>query len=153
MLTGDALLAWAHFLAIFTLASLLACEIALLRDALPADRVRRLQTVDRWYGIVAALVIASGLGRLFLGPKGAAFYAHNPIFWTKMGLFAAVALISIVPTVAFLRWSARRAPDGSVQLVAGEFGRLRGLLWLQVAVFAFIPLCAALMARGIGLGT
>ena len=153
MLTRDAMLAWVHFLCIFSLASLLACEIALLRAALPAGALRRLQSLDRWYGIVAGLVIASGLARLFLGPKGPAFYAHNPVFWTKMALFVIVALISIAPTLTFIRWSARAASDGSLQLEAAEFTRVRTLLWVQVAVFAFIPLCAALMARGIGLGT
>jgi putative membrane protein len=149
MLTRDALLAYAHFICIFTLASLLAGELMILRKTLPAEFVRRLQAIDRWYGIVAGLVIVSGLARLFLGLKGAAFYTHNPVFWTKMGLFVAVALLSIAPTIAYLRWNARRAADGSIVLEDAEFTRLRGFLWLQVALFAFIPLCAAFMARGL----
>ena len=149
MLTRDALLAYAHFIAIFALASLLAGELLVLRKMLPADVVRRLQGIDRWYGIVAGLVIASGLARLFLGLKGAAFYTHNPVFWTKMGLFVAVALISIAPTMAYLRWNARRQPDGSIVLEDAEYARLRSLLWLQVVLFLFIPLCATFMARGL----
>ncbi len=149
MLTRDALLAYAHFICIFALASLLVGELVILRKTLPADLVRRLRAIDRWYGIVAGLVIFSGLGRLFLGLKGAAFYTHNPVFWTKMGLFVAVALISIGPTVAFVRWSARESADGSVALDDAEFTRIRGLLWLQVALFVFIPLCAVFMARGL----
>lgn len=149
MLTRDALLAYAHFIAIFALASLLAGELLVLRKMLPADVVRRLQGIDRWYGIIAGLVIASGLARLFLGLKGAAFYTHNPVFWTKMGLFVAVALISIAPTMAYLRWNARRQPDGSIVLEDAEYARLRSLLWLQVVLFLFIPLCATFMARGL----
>ena len=149
MLTRDALLAYAHFVCIFTLASLLAGELVLLRKTLPADLFRRLQGIDRWYGIVAGLVILSGLARLFLGVKGAAFYAHNPVFWTKMALFVAVALLSIPPTLAYLRWNARRSADGSVVLGDGEFTRLRRFLWLQVGLFALIPLCAVFMARGL----
>jgi putative membrane protein len=149
MLTRDALLAFAHFICIFTLASLLAGELFILRKTLPGDLVRRLQGIDRWYGIVAGLVIASGLARLFLGLKGASFYTHNPVFWTKMGLFVAVALLSIGPTVAYVRWNARRENDGSMVLGDAEFGRLRALLWLQVVLFAFIPLCASFMARGL----
>ena len=56
MLTRDALLAYAHFICIFALASLLVGELLCLRKTLPADLVRRLQAVDRWYGIVAGLV-------------------------------------------------------------------------------------------------
>ena len=149
MLTRDALLAYAHFMCIFALASLLVAELVILRKNLPADLAGRLQGIDRWYGIVAGLVIASGLGRLFLGPKGPAFYTQNPVFWTKMGLFVVVALLSIVPTIAFIRWNARKATDGSIVLEDSELGRLRGLLWAQIAVFVFIPLCAVFMARGL----
>ena len=149
MLTRDALLAYAHFLCIFALASLLVGELFVLRKELPGDLVRRMQGIDRWYGIVAGLVIASGLGRLFLGLKGAAFYQHNPVFWLKMGLFVAVALISIGPTVAYVRWNGRRLTDGSVVLEGAELARLRSLLWLQVGLFALIPLCATFMARGL----
>ena len=149
MLTRDALLAYAHFLCIFALASLLVGELVLVRKTLPADLFRRLQGIDRWYGIVAGLVILSGLARLFLGVKGAAFYTHNPVFWTKMALFVAVALLSIPPTIAYLRWNARRSADGSIVLADAEFTRLRRFLWLQVGLFAFIPLCAAFMARGL----
>ncbi len=149
MLTRDALLAYAHFICIFTLASLLIGELIVLRKALSGGLVRQLQALDRWYGIVAGLVVASGLARLYLGPKGVAFYSHNPVFWTKMGLFVAVALVSIVPTVAYIRWSARLSPDGAIVLEDAEFTRLRGLLWLQVGLFVFIPLCATFMARGL----
>jgi putative membrane protein len=149
MLTRDALLAYAHFVCIFALASLLAGELFILRKTLPADLVRRLQGIDRWYGIVAGLVIVSGLARLFLGLKGAAFYTHNPVFWTKMALFVAVALLSIPPTIAYVRWNARRAADGSIDLAEAELKRLRGFLWLQVSLFGLIPLCAVFMARGL----
>jgi putative membrane protein len=131
------------------LRALLVGELLILRPTLPADLARRMRLVDRWYGIVAGLVILTGLGRLYLGLKGPQFYAGNPVFWTKMGLFVVVALLSIAPTVAYLRWSRRAAPDGSIVLDGSELGRLRGFLWAQVIVFSFIPLCAALMARGI----
>jgi putative membrane protein len=145
----DALLHYAHFLCIFLLAALLAGELFLFRRSLPAAMVRQLQVVDRFYGISAGLVILSGIGLVVFGLKGSAFYLHNPIFWTKMGLFLVVALLSIGPTAAFARWSSHRTADGSVTLGDGEFGRIRRLLWAQVAVFAFIPLCAALMANGL----
>ena len=149
MLTRDALLAYAHFMCIFALASLLTAELVILRKMLPADLLRRLRLVDRWYGIVAGLVIVSGLGRLFFGLKGAAFYTQNPVFWTKMGLFVVVALLSIPPTIAYIRWASREAADGSVELDDREYGRVRGLVLLQVGIFVFIPLCAVFMARGL----
>ena len=149
MLARDAVLHYAHFACIFLLASLLAGELFLVRKSLSAGMVRQLQIVDRWYGILAGLVILTGLLLLFLGLKGPAFYTHNPVFWTKMALFVTVALLSIVPTVTYLKWSDRRAADGSIILEDAEFGRIRGFLWAQVCVFALIPLCAAFMANGL----
>jgi putative membrane protein len=147
-MTQEALLAYAHFLAIFALASVLVAEAILFRQTMPGPIFRRLQIVDRWYGITAALVIVTGLARLFLGLKGAAYYQSNPIFWTKIGLFAIVGLLSVAPTIAYLRWNARTAADGSLALEAGEYATMRNLIWLQVAIFVFIPLCATFMARG-----
>ena len=149
IIVRDALLHFAHFICIFLLASLLAGEAVLLRKSLPRDRVTQLQVVDRWYGIAAGLVIVTGLLLVFFGEKGATYYAHNAIFWTKMALFVMIALISILPTVAFLRWNKRLGADGSVTLEDAEYGRLRGLVWLQIGLLALLPLCAALMANGL----
>jgi putative membrane protein len=149
VLERDALLHYAHFLCTFLLAALLAGELFLFRKALPAAMVRQLQIVDRFYGIVAGLVLVTGLSLLFFGLKGAAFYLHNPVFWTKMVLFATVALLSIIPTVAFLKWNSSEAADGSLLLEDAQFRRIRGVLWTEAGLFAFIPLCAALMANGL----
>lgn len=149
MIERDALLHYAHFLCIFLLAALLAGELFLFRRSLPAAIVRQLQMVDRFYGTAAGLVIVSGVALVLFGLKGPAFYLHNVIFWTKMALFLTVALLSIGPTIAFVRWNSRKTRDGGVILNDGEFERIRGLLWAQIAVFAFIPLCAALMANGL----
>ena len=149
MLARDALLHYAHFACIFSLASVLAGELFLLRKSLPSGMLRQLQIVDRWYGILAGLVILTGLSLVFFGLKGPVFYTHNPVFWTKMGLFVAVAALSVVPTMAYLKWNNRVAADGSLTLDDSEFGRIRAFLWAQVCLFALIPLCAAFMANGI----
>ncbi|HZX68062.1 MAG TPA: DUF2214 family protein [Candidatus Elarobacter sp.] len=148
-LVQDALLAYAHYISIFALASVIIAELVLLRKTMLPDLARRMRIVDRGYGIVAALVILTGVLRLNLGLKGSQFYVHNPVFWTKMALFVAVGLISIVPTIAYIRWNKRLAPDGSITLENGEFNQLRTLLWVQIILFLFIPLCAVFMARGL----
>ncbi|MBV8581365.1 MAG: DUF2214 family protein [Candidatus Eremiobacteraeota bacterium] len=148
-MASDALLAYAHFLCIFLLASMLVGELLLFGKSLSAVAFARLRLVDRWYGIAAGLVILTGLGRVFLGVKGPAFYGGNHVFWTKMALFVVVALLSIPPTIAYLRWASRAAADGSVALDDAEYGRIRTFLWAQVSVFVFIPLCATFMARGL----
>ncbi len=151
IIVRDALLHFAHFVCIFLLACLLTGEAFILKKSLSRDGVAQLQGVDRYYGVAAGLVIVTGLLLVFFSAKGAAYYAHNAIFWMKMGLFVSVALISIVPTVAYLRWNQRRTADGSIVLEDGEYRRLRALLWAQIGLFVFIPLCAALMANGISI--
>jgi putative membrane protein len=144
----DALLHFFHFVCIFLLASVLAGEAFILEKSLSRQRVAQLQAIDRYYGIVAGLVILTGLLLVFFGAKGSAYYAHNAIFWIKMALFLSIALISIAPTIAYLRWNQRLTADGIV-LDEREYRRLQTLLWVQIGIFAFIPLCAALMANGI----
>ena len=147
----DALLHFAHFVCIFLLAALLAGEALLLKKSLSRDGLAQLQGIDRYYGMSAGLVIVTGLLLVFFGAKGATYYAHNAIFWVKMGIFVCIALISIVPTRAFLGWNRLQTADGSILVDDSEYRRLRTLLWVQIGLFVFLPLCAALMANGISL--
>ncbi len=149
LMLRDALLLFVHIVLIVTLASLLVGELAIFRQTLPGDLVRRLQVLDRAYGVVAGLVVLSGLSLLFYSSFGPLYFVRNPVFWIKMALFLAVALISIAPTLAFIRWERHKAADGSIALEFGEYRRLRTLLWLQIGIFIFIPLCATLMVAGI----
>ncbi|HEY6325737.1 MAG TPA: DUF2214 family protein [Candidatus Cybelea sp.] len=149
IITRDALLHFAHFVCIFVLASLLAGEAFLLKQSFSREGMAQLRGVDRYYGMVAGLVILTGLLLVFFGEKGAAYYAHNAIFWMKMVIFVSIALISIAPTMAYLRWDQRLGADGSIVLDDGEYRRLRMLLWVQIGLFVLLPLCAALMANGI----
>jgi putative membrane protein len=150
MLLRDALLAYAHFLAILFLTAVLCAELAVYRQELAAPMARRLQRIDLFFGIAALLVIVTGIARIVFGLKGADFYLHNPIFWTKMGLFLLVGLLSIAPTVHYLRWNATlSAGADSIRDKPSTYGRIRSLLLAEIVVLAFIPLCAALMSRGL----
>jgi len=144
-LLTDALLAIAHHLAVFSLAAILFAEWALLRPGLTQRQLDLAGRLDRAYGATAVFAIVFGLARVGAGAKGWSFYAGNPVFWAKIGVFVAVGLLSAVPTVALIRW--RRAG------VPGEADLLRVRPWLnaQVALLPLIPALAALMARGVGL--
>jgi len=148
-LVRDALLLFVHLLCIITLATLLVGELIILRKSLPPVMVLRMQLVDRWYGIVAGLVIITGLSLLFFSSKGVLFFARNPVFWIKMALFVTIALLSIPPTIAYLQWNKQKAADGSIVLDDSEFRRISRFLWTEVSLFVFLPLCATLMANGI----
>jgi len=66
-----------------------------------------------------------------------------------MALYVVIAILSIKPTVAFLRWRRRLADSGAMPAPA-EVAGARRLIHLEVALLTLMPLMAVLMARGIG---
>ncbi|MGR4864608.1 DUF2214 family protein [Caulobacter sp. LARHSG274] len=147
----DLVLAILHHLLVFTLAGLLAAELALVRPGLGGGALKALGGIDAGYGATATLILAAGFSRVFLGAKGSAFYLSNPMFWAKMTAFAAVGLLSIAPTLLILRWRKRAQADAGYVPPAGEVATARRVLVLELLVFALIPAFAAAMARGYGL--
>ncbi|MBU1304972.1 MAG: DUF2214 family protein [Alphaproteobacteria bacterium] len=146
----DLLLTMAHHLSVFAIVAIVAAEFALLRPGISGVRLHQLATVDRYYGIAAVLVLAAGIGRVFLGRTDASYYLGNHVFWGKMMLFLAVGLLSVQPTMAFLNWSRRLKSDPGFAPSAGAIAKSRRFIHLQVIGLALIPLFAAAMARGYG---
>ncbi|RIK43816.1 MAG: DUF2214 domain-containing protein [Chloroflexi bacterium] len=146
----DALLAYAHFFAILATATTLALEAVLCRPGLRWPQVGLLGRIDLFYFGAAILALASGLARVFWGLKGAPFYLQNPLFYVKIGLFVIVALVSIAPTIQFIRWMRQAESHGDKPVPLAEVGRTRRFVLSELALLALIPLAAVLMARGFG---
>jgi putative membrane protein len=107
--------------------------------------IARISAVDLWYGILAALILAVGFSRAVFAAKGWLYYSHNAFFWAKIATFALVGLLSVPPTLAYIRWRRADAPPGDAQV-----RQVRRLLWAEVVLFALLPAFAAAMARGYG---
>lgn len=140
----DAWLAIGHHIAAFTVLATLAAEWAMVRPGLATADLGRLARVDGLYGAAAGTVIVVGILRVTLGEKPADFYVENPVFWLKMASLATVGLLSVRPTMAFLRWRRSMAVEDDV------LPTVRRLVLIELLVFPAIPIFAALMARGIG---
>ena len=82
----DWLLASFHHLAVFSLAAILSAEIFLTAGAIDDRMALRLARVDAWFGIMAAIALAAGLLRVFLGAKGVDYYLANTFFWAQDGV-------------------------------------------------------------------
>jgi putative membrane protein len=147
----DWILACLHHLAVFSLAGVIAAEVALLSGALDASGIRRLAGVDAWYGLLAAAVIIFGVSRVIWGAKGYEYYIANHVFWTKMALFLIVGLLSIRPTMTFLAWKKRLKAEPGFAPPVAEAARMRTYLWIEAGIFLCIPIAAAAMARGYGI--
>jgi putative membrane protein len=150
MLTNpDPFFAVIHHLAILSVFGCLLAELALLRLAPGPAWVELLARIDLAYGLAAVVTLGVGVARVVWGIKGPAFYADNPVFWLKLGLFVLIGLISVIPTLGYLSW--RRGVRASGALPGrAEVARLRRWVAVQVPLFAGLPSLAVLMARGIG---
>jgi len=145
----DAILAYLHFAAIFTLVWFLAREWTLLRGTIDAIDFKRIANADLGFGLAAVAVLVTGALRVFYGAKGAAFYLHNPVFHVKVALFVVVGLVSIAPTLAFLRWRRAWRADVAFRVAPREYTRVRRLVMVELHLIALIPLAAVMMARGL----
>jgi putative membrane protein len=146
----SAFFAFLHHAAAFTLVAALVIERVLTKNELTLTDARRILEADRVFGIAAGVVLVVGLLRVGFFEKGAAYYWHSAPFIAKLSLFAIVGLLSIYPTVEFLRW---RKPlrDGVLPVVPeAKMQKIRAIIRLELAGVALIIACAAMMARGIG---
>ena len=149
-MTLEAILSYLHLLAILTMVVFISSEAALCRvQWLNAAVVERLAKVDLVYGIAAIMVLATGVARTVWGVKGTSWYWTNPLLHVKLTLFIIVGVISIFPTLTFLRWRKAVRADGSLPNEA-QIARARRLVMVQAHIIAVIPLLAVFLARGYG---
>jgi putative membrane protein len=147
----DLVLAIAHHLIVFGIAAVLAAELALMRPAaMSPHTVRLLGRFDAAYGMLAVAILAVGFARVWFGAKGPDFYLANHVFWTKVGAFAVVGLLSIKPTLRILAWQKALTANPAFVPPLDEVDLLRRRMLMEIHVFALVPIFAALMARGIG---
>ena len=149
-MTTEALLAYAHFLAILTMVVFLASEAALCRrEWLNAAVVERLAKVDMIYGISSIAVLLTGVARTYWGMKGAGWYWTQPLLHAKITLFIVVAVMSIVQTLRFMRWRRNLRATGALPTEL-EIKKTRRLIMIEAHLVALIPLLAVFLARGVG---
>ena len=149
-MTLEAILAYLHLLAILTMVVFIASEAALCRvEWLNAAVVERLAKVDLVYGIAAVAVLATGVARTWWGVKGTAWYWTNPLLHVKLTLFIVIGVVSIFPTLTYIRWRKALRTSGALPAEA-EIRKTRKLVMVQAHLLAVIPLVAVFLARGFG---
>jgi putative membrane protein len=146
----DAFLAYLHYIAIFLLIGFIGVELLLIRGALDVRAVRLLGKVDIALAISAMAALVTGFLRLVYGAKGADFYLSHWPFYVKLGLFVAVGLISIYPTLAFIRWRRMQERDAKWQVPDNQRASVKRVILLMVHLAAMIPVFAVVMSRGLG---
>ena len=147
----DLFLSAIHFLLTFTLVAILATQSSLIRAGMTSPSLRLAAYLDRAYGASAVLLLGVGFSRVLWGAKGSPFYLSNLLFWTKIGLFMTVVMLSIPPTIHLIRWSRYAQSHTGVRLPDEQVQRVQRWLYAEWIVVLLIPFLAAAMARGIGL--
>lgn len=150
MLYHDAALSFLHFTFLLVLVAALGAEAFLLRLPVDARLARLLLRIDAFYGISAIGLLGAGAARAIWGAKGWEFYAGQPFFWAKLATFALIGVISIWPTLTFLKWSRAAGADATFQAPEVAATRVRRVVMAELHLLALVVLFAVLTARGIG---
>jgi putative membrane protein len=145
-MTTEILLRYLHFVCIFTIVGSLVSEHLLLKHQLTRKEIGRIATIDAIYGMAAVSLIIVGV-TLWLGGFGkpSVYYTKNWVFHAKLTCFLLVGLLSIYPTVFFIK-QRKGNPEEVVLIPKTVFWMLR----LELMLLFIIPLLAGLMAHGIG---
>ena len=140
-------LRYLHFLSILTIAATVLGEYLSLKPVMTRQEIGRLSKIDAFYGLAAIVLLGAGLTLWFGGiSKPTFYYSKNWIFHLKVGLFALVGILSIYPTVFFIK---QRKGDAAETIAISS--KLIWMIRLELILLLIIPLLATLMARGIGL--
>ena len=149
MLYVPTILAVLHHVAAFTLVAFLVYEWLIFRQRLSSNEVRGLQQIDVWYGISSLVLLFAGILRVFYGGKVYTYYMGNALFWIKMLLILIIGILSIYPTIRYIRWGA--IDQEGLLVPDAEFQRIRSFLRIQLIGLLLVIIIAPAMARGLWL--
>ncbi len=141
------IVAWIHYVAIMLMIASLLGEHLLLKRELTVAQAGTIQRLDIIYGASATIVLITGILRMFL-EKGPAYYNHHVAFHILLGIFIFTALLSVYPTVIFLRWRPDTGAGRGQQLAPDQFGKLQIIVRTEMAVLLLAPFFATWMAHG-----
>ena len=145
-MSTEILLRYLHFISIFAIVGTIASEHFLLKKEMTRSEIKKLSRIDAVYGLAALTLIFVGL-TLWLGSYGkpAVYYTRNWVFHLKLTLFLLVGILSIYPTVFFIKQQKGEQHE-MIKIPQRVFWMLR----LELFLLVIIPFLAGLMSRGIG---
>lgn len=109
------------------------------------SEISRLSRIDAVYGLAALTLLGVGLTLWLSGvSKPSIYYTQNWIFILKISLFGTIGLLSVYPTIFFLK--NRGSKEEKIKIPSSIFWMLR----FELLILFIIPLLAGLMARGVG---
>jgi putative membrane protein len=119
--------------------------------ALDSGSIRRGLSADSWWGVAAALWIATGVWRLVAGTeKAPAYYVSSAAFVAKMILFATILALEIWPMTTLIRWRVAIGRGAAPEPVVDPMKAVRIALLSRVEAVLVVAMvvAATAMARG-----
>ena len=134
-----------HFISIFLVIASVFAELLIVQPKLKRAQILFLSKIDGLYGISSILVLGAGFLLWFVVGKSPEFYAGNHIFYTKIGLFSVVGLLSLYPTIFFFK---NRKGDPEEEITIPK--NIKTVIIIEFCILLIIPFLASAMAAGIG---
>ena len=135
-----------HFIAVFAIVGAIIAEQFLISRKMSIFEIKRISKIDAIYGFGAILVLIAGLVLWFTVGKPAQFYSRNWLFHTKLTLFVLLGLLSIYPTIFFMKHRKGADLDTEIEVPATIIVLLR----IELIIIIIMPLLATYMSLGIG---
>ena len=150
-LLKSASVAYIHYLSFMLCFGALVYERISLKTNPNKNEAISMVVADIIYGIAGIVLLVSGIYRVIKFGQGSEFYTQNPIFWTKIVVFALVGSLSLYPTITYILWAVPLSKGNLPKVTEPLASRLRLIVNVELVGFASIPFLATLMARGVGL--
>ncbi len=143
-MTLELLIRYLHFVGIIAIAGSLISEHMVISTSLKRKEIKKLAAIDAVYGLAAIIMVATGLTMWFGVGKGATFYTSNGFLHIKLTLFVIIAILSIFPTIFFLK-NRKGDPEDIIEVPKKYIMYIR----IEILLLILIPIFAVLIARGI----
>lgn len=131
-----------HFIGIMSLAGCLVMQHLLISSENKIEELKKIAFIDIIYIISAVLTLIGGLVLwLFVG-KDSSFYLSNGVFHAKLSLFIVIILLSIYPSIFYIKNKNKEVASIKMPKV------IIMLVRMQLALLFILPYLGVLIARG-----
>jgi len=145
------LFTYLHYISFILVGAALFTELLLVKSQVSKANLARIVKADGVYGIFSIVLVTTGLIRVYYFGKGSDYYFSNWIFNLKFSLFILVGLLSILPTVQFLKLNKKfKQEPKETQINIPNYSKIRISVILEFFILLLIPFLAILMANGVG---
>lgn len=134
-----------HFIGIMSLGACLVVQHLIISSEVTMQELKKIAFIDIIYGISAVLTLIGGLALWLWVGKDASFYSTNWVFHLKLSFFVLIALLSIYPTMFFIKNKKKDLLNIKMPKV------IIMLIRMQLALLFITPFLGALIAKAYGI--